>query len=161
MTSRKSRMVHYLTNPVFMGPNSPVGHGSAMPIIEHTTNYILKFLYKAQTENVKSFVQRVRAIKDFTAHADEFLKRTAWSTPCRSWFKNGTLDGPITALHPGCRIHWFHMMSNPRWEDWVWESWNNNLFAYLGNGFSTREAVGKDLTWYFDEPDKGYEGFIY
>ncbi|TVY43886.1 putative sterigmatocystin biosynthesis monooxygenase [Lachnellula subtilissima] len=146
---------------LFMGPNSPVGHGSAMPIIEHTSKYILKFLYKAQTENIKSFVPKIRAIKDFTAHSDEFLKRTAWSTHCRSWFKNGTVDGPITALHPGSRIHWFQMMTNPRWEDWEWTSRNSNIFAYLGNGFSTREAAGKDLTWYFDKPDEGYEGLFY
>jgi hypothetical protein len=53
------------------------------------------------------------------------------------------------------------MMTNPRWEDWEWDSWNYNIFAYLGNGFSTREAAGRDLTWYFDAADEGYEGLVY
>jgi len=66
------------------------------------------------------------------------------------------------ALHPGSRIHWFHMMTQPRYEDWEWTKLNPlNRFAYLGNGFSVREDAGKDLTWYFDNPDEGYEGFLY
>ena len=151
-----------LTFIVFMGPNSPVGHGSAIPIAEHVTKYILKMIYKCQMEGVKSFCPRPEAIKEFTLHADVFLTRTAWATKCRSWFKNGKIDGPVSALHPGSRIHWFHTMTNPRYEDWEWRSINPlNRFAYLGNGFSVREGKGRDLTWYFDNPDEGYEGFVY
>jgi hypothetical protein len=31
----------------------------------------------------------------------------------------------------------------------------------LGNGFTAQEGEGKDLTYYFDNPDAGYEGFLY
>ena len=146
---------------MFMGPNSPVGHGTALPIAEHVSKYILKMVYKAQTENIKSITPSPKAIEEFTAHADVFLERTAWSSRCRSWFKNGRIDGPVTALHPGSRLHWFHMMANPRYEDWEWTYLSPNRFAYLGNGFTTQEGEGKDLTYYFDNPDAGYEGFLY
>jgi hypothetical protein len=55
----------------------------------------------------------------------EHSRITAWSDRCSSWFKNGTTDGPITALHPGSRIHFFEMLQIPRYEDYD--------FTYTGN----------------------------
>lgn len=56
-------------------------------------------------------------------------------------------------MHPGSRIHWFHMLETPRWEDFEWRTEGRNRFQYLGNGFSTKEGEGGDPTWYLDEPD--------
>lgn len=36
---------------------------------------------------------------------DELLKRTVWASDCRSWYKNGTKDGRISALYPGSILH--------------------------------------------------------
>ncbi|KAJ9149460.1 Steroid monooxygenase-like protein [Pleurostoma richardsiae] len=146
---------------MFLGPNAPVGHGSAIPIIEHLTKYMLKMVYKCQVEGYKSFCPRQGAIDEFVEHADAFLPRTAWAGKCRSWFKNGKETGPVTGLHPGSRLHWFYVLKEPRYEDWEWTTWNKNRWAYLGNGFTTVEVEGRDLTWYFDQPEKEYEAFVY
>ncbi|CAK7212641.1 hypothetical protein SEUCBS140593_001571 [Sporothrix eucalyptigena] len=147
---------------VFLGPQAPVGHGSAIPIVEHLTKYMLKMVYKIQTEGYKAVVPKKEAISEFVDHADTFLPRTAWAGKCRSWFKNGKETGPVTGLHPGSRLHWFHLLKEPRYEDWEWTNVNPaNRWAYLGNGFSTMEAEGKDLTWYFDAPEKEYGSFVY
>lgn len=82
------------------------------------------------------------------------MPRTAWQGSCRSWFKGGEKDGPVTALHPGSRIHWFHMLERFRGEDFEYSYDSNNRFSYLGNGFSTRELDGKNPTWYLDRPNK-------
>jgi hypothetical protein len=132
-----------------------------LPIAEHATKYFIKMLYKAQTQGIKAVSPKREAIRDFIEHTEEFMKRTAWSTSCRSWFKNGRVDGPVTALHPGSRIHWFQMLNDPRYEDWDWETFNGNRFAYLGNGFGVKESEGRDLTWYFDNPEEGYEHVSY
>ncbi|RMJ03531.1 hypothetical protein CDV36_014938 [Fusarium kuroshium] len=142
---------------MFLGPNAPIGHGSVLPILEQATKYMMEMLRKCQTEGVKSVVAKGAAVEDFTRHIDEFMKRTAWSSHCRSWFKNGTVDGPIVAVHPGSRIHWFHMLENPRHEDFEWESLSSNRFAYLGNGFSMKEEEGQDTAFYFDDPASGFE----
>lgn len=141
---------------VFLGPNSPVGHGSVLPIIEHVTKYIINMAKKIQSQHIKAVSATPEAAAEFTEHVTEFMKRTAWATPCRSWFKNGTKDGPIVALHPGSRIHWFHMMENIRFEDFEYTRMSPNRFQYLGNGFSTKEESGKDTTWYMDAPEAGY-----
>ncbi|KIM98172.1 hypothetical protein OIDMADRAFT_129122 [Oidiodendron maius Zn] len=137
----------------FLGPNAPIGHGSVVTITEHIAKYITKIIMKCQLEDITSVRPSPEAVKDFSEHIANFMPRTAWSASCSSWFKNGKKDGPVTALHPGSRIHWFHMLELPRWEDFEWKSAAKNRFAYLGNGLSTKEAPGQNSTWYLDAPD--------
>ncbi|KIW63283.1 hypothetical protein PV04_10142 [Phialophora macrospora] len=155
---------------MFLGPNSPVGHGSAIPIIEHFTKYMLRMVHKCQVEGYKSFTPSSAAIDQFVRHADAFMPRMSWASSCRSWFKNGRTDGPVTALWPGSRIHWFKVLDprNIRFEDWEWAEQKDahtgqeiNRWAFMGNGFSSLESTGGDLTWYFDHPEDGYELLSY
>ncbi|KAH8801392.1 hypothetical protein F5884DRAFT_824508 [Xylogone sp. PMI_703] len=146
---------------MFLGPHAPISHGSVLPILEHSAKYILKMIYKCQTEGIKSVMVKKAAVDDFVQHTDIFMNRTAWSTHCRSWFKNGQIDGPVVALHPGSRIHWFHMLDQPRYEDYEWETVNQNRFAYLGNGFSSQETHDRDLAYYLDNCDEGFEPIKY
>lgn len=150
-----------LTSVVFLGPNAPIGHGSVLPIVEHAAKYIIRMLHKCQTQDIKAVTVKQAAVDDFDEHVQTFMKRTAWTTHCRSWFKNGKIEGPVVALHPGSRVHWFHMLDEPRYEDYEWQRLNSNRFSYLGNGFSVKEAEGKDSTYYFDNPDDGYESVRY
>ncbi|KAL3464645.1 putative dimethylaniline monooxygenase [Aspergillus heterothallicus] len=131
------------------GPFGPYGHGSILPIIEIITRYIEEFLIKLARENIKSFYPKREAVDDFRRHRELFLLRTAWSSPCRSWFKGGTIDGPIM-MWPGSRLHFFEALKEPRYEDYEWEYQHNNRFSYFGNGFSQREIDGDNITWYVD-----------
>ncbi|KAI3572456.1 putative monooxygenase [Fusarium oxysporum f. sp. albedinis] len=146
---------------VYFGPNSPLAHGSVLPSFEHITTYMIRMIHKVQTQGYHSFEPSKQAISDFVEHADAFFPRTVWSTKCRSWFKGGKEQGPVYALHPGSRVHWVHMMNEPRYEDYNWKTINRNKFAYLGNGFSLREVENKDVTWFLDEPEAGYKSVIY
>ncbi|KAK7988530.1 Cytochrome c oxidase polypeptide 5 [Apiospora arundinis] len=141
----------------FLGPNGPVGHGSIFTASEHIAKYITKIIMKCQKEGIKAIVPSDAAVEDYYQHIAAFMPRTAWQSSGRSWFKNGKEDGPVTALHPGSRIHFFHMLEQVRGEDWdyIYDSPSRNRFAYLGNGFSTKELDPDfDTAWYLDEPDK-------
>ncbi|OAL38360.1 hypothetical protein AYO20_02419 [Fonsecaea nubica] len=131
------------------GPFGPYGHGSILPVIEIITRYLEKFVEKLQTEDVKYFAPKMEAVEDFRRHRELFLKRTAWSSPCRSWFKGGTVDGPIM-MWPGSRLHFFEAMAKPRYEDYDWAYNSVNRFSYFGNGFSQREMDGNDISWYIN-----------
>ncbi|KAL5338350.1 hypothetical protein BJX70DRAFT_202212 [Aspergillus crustosus] len=131
------------------GPFGPYGHGSILPIIEIITRYIEKFLLKLSLQNIKSFQPSQAAVTEFRRHRELFLLRTAWSSPCRSWFKGGTVDGPVM-MWPGSRLHFFDVLKEPRFEDYEWEYRLNNRFSYFGNGFSVREVEGGDVTWYVE-----------
>jgi hypothetical protein len=111
----KNRAVRLMCSLVINGPYGPYAHGSILPTIEIITRYVEKFIVKLQTENVKSFAPKQEAVDDFRQHRELFLKRTAWSSPCRSWFKGGKVDGPIL-MWPGSRLHFFEAIGNPRWE---------------------------------------------
>lgn len=139
---------------VFLGPNAPIGHGSVFTITELLAKYIVEIIQKCQTEGIKAIAPSSAAVYDLYEHTQEFMPRTSWAGTCSSWFKNGTETGPVTALHPGSRIHFFHMLEKFRGEDWeyVYRSYRNR-FAYLGNGFSTNEVFGTNPTWYLDDMD--------
>ncbi|KAK4188533.1 hypothetical protein QBC35DRAFT_192924 [Podospora australis] len=139
----------------FLGPNAPIGHGSVFTLSEHIAKYITGIIKKCQTEGIKAIVPSQAAVDDYFEHITAFMPRTTWAAPGRSWFKNGRQEGPVTALHPGSRIHFFHMLERFRGEDWeyVYDNAKQNRFAYLGNGFSTKELDPKgDSTWYLDAP---------
>lgn len=127
--------------------HSPLGHGSFMPLIEQWTRYMFAVISKTQIENIKSLTPKLSVSRQFRQHADLFLQRTAWTSPCRSWFKQGRPDGQA-AIWPGSRLHFLHLLDHPRYEDFDIEYWDDNCFAFLGNGFDTREFDGRDITNY-------------
>ncbi|KAE9367648.1 FAD/NAD(P)-binding domain-containing protein [Stipitochalara longipes BDJ] len=134
---------------MFLGPNCPIGHGSVITITEHMSKYIASIIHKCQTEGIASLSPSHEALDAYSARIDAFMPRTAWAGTCRSWFKNGRETGPVTALHPGSRIHWFHMLERFRGEDFEHTYEGGQRFGYLGNGFSTKELEGGgDPTWY-------------
>ncbi|KAI9711501.1 MAG: hypothetical protein M1820_002064 [Bogoriella megaspora] len=131
----------------YCGPYGPLGHGSFMPLIETWTPYIFDVITKVQIENIKSLRPSMKASQQFRQHADLFLKRTAWTSSCRSWFKQGKTDGQA-AIYPGSRLHFIEIMKRPRYEDFEFEYWDDNRFAFMGNGFEMREFDGRDITNY-------------
>src|SRR5262245_42469699 len=119
------------------GPYGPLGHGSAIPIIEATTRLVLQMVEKMQTDNIKSVAPKLDVCEEFAAHAKLFLNRTAWTGPCSSWFKQGKIDGPLT-MFPGSRLTYLALLDKPRLEDLDVKYFNRlNRFEFLGNGFQT------------------------
>jgi cation diffusion facilitator CzcD-associated flavoprotein CzcO len=132
----------------FSGPYGPLGHGSALPMIEAYTSYIYQVIEKVQVEDIKKLQIKRSVAEAFTTHADAYLQRTAWTGNCSSWFKNGKQTRkPV--LWPGSRIHYLTMLQKPRYEDYEIEYLTNNPFNFLGDGFDVREYDGRDLTWYY------------
>lgn len=142
----------------FIGPNSPISNGSLVLGIQATAVYIYKWLEKLQTEMIKSFEVRHDVNEEYNQHIQRYLERTVWTRNCRSWYKRGTVEGPVVAIYGGTSFHFMEAIKNPRWEDFNMdrlEEARTNRFAYLGNGFSRREAKGQSVgatqTLDFDE----------
>jgi len=132
---------------MYCGAYGPLAHGSFIPLIEKWTDYIMKVIEKVQVENIKSLRPRSNVAEQFRQHADLFLQRTAWTSPCSSWFKQGKIDGS-PPIYPGSRLHFFELLKNPRFEDFAIQYWDQNQWAFLGNGFEVREFDGRDITYY-------------
>lgn len=92
---------------VFLGGYGPIAHGSNIPIIEAYTDYAVQLLSKIQVERIRSVRPKAKPTQHFLGHAKEYLKKTAWTGPCSSWFKGGKKTGtPVRPLllglfHPG------------------------------------------------------------
>ncbi|KAL2844107.1 hypothetical protein BJY01DRAFT_264097 [Aspergillus pseudoustus] len=146
---------------MFIGPSSPISNGSLVQGIQAMGVYIWKCIDKIQTERIKSMEISHGAVDDYFEYVQKFLERTVWVEGCRSWYKRGTVDGPVIAIYGGTSFHYVEALRNPRWEDYEYEllpsplSTKRNRFAYLGNGFTLREETGKTVgdtqTLGFDE----------
>src|ERR1700733_68249 len=90
-----------VTNPTTQVPNyfvnggayCPSAHGSFFPIIQAYTDYEIEVITKMQVEKIRSVRPKSLPTEHFLRHATTFLKRTAWTGPCSSWFKGGKIDG--------------------------------------------------------------------
>ncbi|KAH7336483.1 cyclohexanone monooxygenase [Rhexocercosporidium sp. MPI-PUGE-AT-0058] len=138
----------------FVGPNGPVSHSSTLPTFEWHTRYMFRMIKKMQTEGIKAYDPKPEAVRDFYNHTHEMMKRTAWSAPCRSWFKNGKVHGPTVAVWAGSRLQYFEALKEVRYEDFNITYLTNNRFQYFGNGYTHNEIdPDGNSTWYFDDPD--------
>lgn len=77
--------VPHMPNYFLMGgPYGPLGHGSFLPIIETLAKNVIQVVQKMQKDRIKKVVPREDVAREFTDHADLFLKRTAWTDACSS-----------------------------------------------------------------------------
>lgn len=142
----------------FIGPNSPISNGSLVLAIQMTGVYIAKCLDKLQTEDISSVEVRHDACEEYNEHTQRYLQQTVWVDKCRSWYKRGTVDGPVVAIYGGTSFHFMEALKTPRWEDYNIKrtaEGSRNRFSYLGNGFTVRESkggsVGETQTLNFDD----------
>ncbi len=120
---------------------------------------MLKLINRYQTENIHSFSPKLEAVQDLMAHKDTFMKQTVWDEDCRSWYKNGSKSGKITALWSGSSLHYLEAVREPRYEDWNFSYAGGNRFAYLGNGLSQTE-VDRTADWSYYLRDVDDSPFI-
>ena len=137
------------------GPYGPHGLGSFLPILEVLIQDFIKVITKMQREHIKLVTPKTHVAEALKERAELFLARTAWSSGCASWFKRGRADGQLT-MFPASRLTFLEIMKDPRYEDYeiVYKD-KFNMFAFLGNGFSTRQFDGRDLTYYLGMLDGG------
>jgi len=139
---------------VYGGAYCPSAHGSFFPLIQAYCDYTLQWIEKMQVEDIRSFRPKAKVVEHFLRHADTFLKRTAWTGPCSSWFKGGKIDGK-PAIYPGSRLHFLRLLERPRFEDFEIEYDDpDDMFSFFGNGFHVCERDGSDITWYLGKPKK-------
>jgi cation diffusion facilitator CzcD-associated flavoprotein CzcO len=127
---------------IYMGPGSPVGHGSMITSIERITLYIVDMVRKLQTENYSSFRLQPGKADSYQFQMFSWLQKTVWGDACQSSFKNGQKDGALHAFHPGSRLQYFEILRRRRYEDMIWRSRCSDPkldFAWFNNGFLAHE----------------------
>ena len=125
------------------GPNAPIGQGSLVPASEQQADYILKCINKMRRQAIKSMCIQSRAVEHFTRYVDRWMQDAVWTGSCRSWYKNHTKNGRVTALWGGSGLHFIEALAEPRWEDYDYEYVDPACqYSYFGNGFVEVECNG-------------------
>uniref|UniRef100_A0A8H7K6B5 FAD/NAD(P)-binding domain-containing protein n=1 Tax=Bionectria ochroleuca TaxID=29856 RepID=A0A8H7K6B5_BIOOC len=131
---------------LFLGPNSGVGHGNLLMIVERLADYCAKTLRKMQTQDILTIQPRMSAVDSFSAFCEEYFKETVFSADCSSWYKIG---GKVAALWPGSSLHAIKTLEEPRWEDFEYTFLNDNPTAWLGDGSTEADHdPNADKTYY-------------
>ncbi|KAL4966605.1 flavin-containing monooxygenase [Aspergillus stella-maris] len=139
---------------IFTGPNSLGGHGSLVEALNWTGDYLVKWIKKIASEDIKSVVPKKSAEEAFVRYGDEVHKTIVWTGGCKSWYKRNKEGGRVTALFGGSALLFNRLISELRPEDFEIEYRSANQFRFLGNGFLEYEMDPEsDLAWYVELPE--------
>ncbi|KAJ9611624.1 hypothetical protein H2200_004808 [Cladophialophora chaetospira] len=137
---------------MFTGPNALIGHGSLMESLGWSAEYMIKWIRKIASEDIKAIVPKQKAVDEFIVYSDQIHKTLTWTGACRSWYKNNTVDGRVTATFAGSALLFKRLIQDLRPEDFDIEPKDKNRFRFLGNGFLEYELQkGNDLAWYVEK----------
>jgi cation diffusion facilitator CzcD-associated flavoprotein CzcO len=87
---------------MLLGPNTGLGHGSMVHMIESQIAYVLDALRTMRERDAAAVELRPEALEAYNADIDERMDGTVWSTGCVSWYQDE--EGRNGAL----------------WPDWTW-----------------------------------------
>ena len=85
---------------IVTGPNTGIGHTSALFIIESQMNYILDCIRALKDQGLRSIEVRREAEQAYTQMIHREMQRTVWqSGGCHSWYQSQS--GHVIAMFPG------------------------------------------------------------
>jgi len=85
---------------IVTGPNTGIGHTSALFLIESQMSYIMNCIKNLETRNKQVIEVTVDAEEKYTTHIHQEMTGTVWQTGgCNSWYKSKS--GKVIAMFPG------------------------------------------------------------
>jgi cation diffusion facilitator CzcD-associated flavoprotein CzcO len=101
---------------IVTGPNTGIGHTSAIFIIEAQMNYIMSAMQKVKADNKKAIEVKTDAEQRYTDHIHAEMKKTVWEYGgCNSWYKSKS--GKVIAMFPGFSFTYRRWTKNFRNKD--------------------------------------------
>ncbi|RAK96856.1 flavin-containing monooxygenase [Aspergillus ibericus CBS 121593] len=136
---------------ICFGPNSALGEGNLLLLLERVIDYFTSCVQKMQRDNIRCMSVRKDAVQRFTRHCDQYFSRTVYSEKCRSWYKGGEEGGRVIGVWPGSSLHSLQVLSHPRWEDFTYEYVNDNANGWMGDGWTENEKNHAINVSYLDD----------
>lgn len=101
---------------IVTGPNTGIGHTSALFIIESQMLYIMGCIDRVKRGGADSIEVRADAEASYTRHIHNEMERTVWkSGGCHSWYQSKS--GHVIAMFPGFSFTYRRWTRNFRAED--------------------------------------------
>lgn len=77
-----------------MGPNSAVGAGDLIIVIQSAIDYAVQCIAKLQRENYKCMSPQTQAVNEWQEYSQSYFRKTVFGQKCSSWYKAGKEEGP-------------------------------------------------------------------
>lgn len=101
---------------IVTGPNTGIGHTSAIFVIEAQMKYIMASIKQLKQRNKKVIEVTERAEQSYTDHIHKEMAKTVWvKGGCTSWYQSKS--GKVIAMFPGFSFTYRHWASNFRAND--------------------------------------------
>ena len=101
---------------IVTGPNTGIGHTSAIFVIEAQMNYIMSALKQTQNKSSTTIEVSGDAEERYTQHIHKEMERTVWQRGgCNSWYKSKS--GKVIAMFPGFSFTYRRWTRNFRTKD--------------------------------------------
>jgi cation diffusion facilitator CzcD-associated flavoprotein CzcO len=98
---------------IVTGPNTGIGHTSAIFVIESQMEYIMKSIAEVQAKHARALEVLPEAEDRYTAMVHREMKRTVWENGgCNSWYKSKS--GRVIAMFPGFSFTFRRLAQNFR-----------------------------------------------
>lgn len=103
---------------IVTGPNTGIGHTSALFIIESQMNYILDCIRTLNRQNLRSIEVQPAAEQLYTEMIHREMQRTVWkSGGCHSWYQSKS--GHVVAMFPGFSFTYHYLTRRLRLADHI------------------------------------------
>ncbi|WP_210639576.1 NAD(P)/FAD-dependent oxidoreductase [Pseudomonas sp. Tri1] len=103
---------------IVTGPNTGIGHTSALFIIESQMNYILDCIRTLNRRNLRSIEVQPAAEQRYTEMIHREMQRTVWkSGGCHSWYQSKS--GHVIAMFPGFSFTYHRLTRRLRLDDHI------------------------------------------
>ncbi|WP_370262690.1 flavin-containing monooxygenase [Limnobacter sp.] len=103
---------------IVTGPNTGIGHTSAIFVIEAQMHYIMRAIAEVQKQGATHIEVKPHAEARHTTHIHSEMEKTVWKKGgCSSWYKSKS--GHVVAMFPGFSYTYLRMAKNFRHADHV------------------------------------------
>ncbi len=89
-----------------MGPNSPIGNTSLVPVAEAQAAFALRCIERIRVGAIDAVAPRPQAAEAFNQLIRENMSDTVWVTGCNSWYLGPDGTPTLWPFSPG----WFRQM---------------------------------------------------
>ena len=106
---------------IVTGPNTGIGHTSAIFVIEAQMHYIMRAISEVKARKAAAIEVKPQAEESYTTHIHSEMEKTVWKRGgCTSWYKSKS--GHVVAMFPGFSYTYLRMAKNFKSADHVLHS---------------------------------------
>lgn len=103
---------------IVTGPNTGIGHTSAIFVIEAQMHYIMRAIAEVKANKAAAIEVKPQAEERYTTHIHSEMEKTVWKRGgCTSWYKSKS--GHVVAMFPGFSYTYLRMAKKFKMNDHV------------------------------------------